>query len=189
MAMQDYIKHFVRESEGVWVCVEPAELHISRRRIQIAAGTRFTVGGTFMGVELARLLEEEHARHPLHVGSYNVAMQDSQSALQAQDAELLSLGLGARIAYFQLTMPRRQVSLEEDLTDLVHLVAIALSTVAPILRSTGERLDDRALREELYPRPGSPRPDLEGLVIRRGDLRNAIATLKEARVAFGKPGL
>jgi hypothetical protein len=115
----------------------------------------------------------------------------SESALRAQDAQLLPLHLGARIAYFQLTLPRRQVSIEEDLAELVHFVAIALSTVAPILRATGERLDDRALRETLYPREGSrgPRPDLEGLVIRRGDLRNAIATLKEARVVFGKPAL
>ena len=58
--MHKFIKHFVREAPGVWTCTEPAELLLPQGRIQVTAGTRFTFGSKFMGVELARLLEEQH---------------------------------------------------------------------------------------------------------------------------------
>ena len=55
-----FITKFVRESDGVWLCVEAAELDLPGGRIQVAVGTRFTRGTRFMGVELARLLEEQY---------------------------------------------------------------------------------------------------------------------------------
>ena len=58
--MHQFIKHFIRESPGVWTCIEPAELLLPQGRVQVAAGMRFTFGSKFMGVELARLLEEHH---------------------------------------------------------------------------------------------------------------------------------
>jgi hypothetical protein len=58
MAMNDLRKDFVREKDGAWVCVKPTELVLASGRIQIAAGTRFTPGTRFMGVDLARLLED-----------------------------------------------------------------------------------------------------------------------------------
>ena len=60
--MQSFIKCFRREGAGVWVCVRPAELELPQGRIQVAPGSRFLRGTTFMNVELAALLEEEHAR-------------------------------------------------------------------------------------------------------------------------------
>jgi hypothetical protein len=61
--MESFIRHFQREAPGVWVCVEPATLTLPQGRIQVAPGTRFTRGTTFMNVELARLLDEEYSRH------------------------------------------------------------------------------------------------------------------------------
>jgi hypothetical protein len=60
--VQNFIRHFIREGHGVWACVEPAELHLPQGRVQVAPGTRFTLGSMFMGVELAKLLEEQYAK-------------------------------------------------------------------------------------------------------------------------------
>jgi len=60
--MQQFIKHFVRDAPGVWTCVRPASLDLPGGRIQVAAGTTFTLGTKFMGVELAKLLEEHYQK-------------------------------------------------------------------------------------------------------------------------------
>src|SRR5438067_11707231 len=104
------------------------------------------------------------------------------------EVELVPLRVAATIAYFHVTDSMRQVSSEKDLAEIVHLVAIALSTVAPIRRADGAVLTSAELHEIFY-RPLGQRlrkPELEGLVIRRGDLKNAMVTLKEARMAFGR---
>ena len=59
--MENFIKHFVREDEGEWSCVESAELLLSTGRIQVTPGTKFTRGTVFMGVELAKLLDDQYA--------------------------------------------------------------------------------------------------------------------------------
>lgn len=46
----------------MWVCVAPATLHLPQGRVQVAPGTRFTLGTTFMNVELAAMLEEQYQR-------------------------------------------------------------------------------------------------------------------------------
>ena len=56
--MRDLRKDFVRERDGAWVCVQATELVLPSGRIQVAVGTRFTPGTRFMGVDLARLLED-----------------------------------------------------------------------------------------------------------------------------------
>jgi hypothetical protein len=91
--------------------------------------------------------------------------------------------VAASVAYFHLTDAAHQVTAESDLADVVPLVAIALSTVAPIHADHGP-VGDAALRVLLY---GERRPNLDGLSIRRGDLRTAMITLREARAAFGAP--
>ena len=58
--MREFIKHFIREDQGSWRCVEPAELKVDGSRIQVAAGTRVTRGTSFMGVDLAALLDREY---------------------------------------------------------------------------------------------------------------------------------
>jgi hypothetical protein len=66
--MRQFIRHFRREGEGVWICVEPATLELPQGRVQVAPGTRFTIGTMFMNVELAALLDaeyqKENSRHP-----------------------------------------------------------------------------------------------------------------------------
>ena len=58
--METFIKSFVREGDGCWRCVTPAELQVPVGRIQVAPGTTFTRGTQFMGLDLAALLEEQH---------------------------------------------------------------------------------------------------------------------------------
>ena len=60
--MNQFIKHFRREHDGAWVCVSSATLHLAEGRIQVAPGSRFTLGTKFMNVELASLLESEYQR-------------------------------------------------------------------------------------------------------------------------------
>lgn len=64
--MHEFIKKFVREGEGVWLCISAAELQLPGGRIQIAVGTRFTRGTRYMGVDLAQLLDDQHYRYRPH---------------------------------------------------------------------------------------------------------------------------
>ena len=64
--MHDFIDHFVREGRGVWTCVEPAEFQLPQGRIQIAAGTRFTLGASFMGIDVAEALEAQYEKIQRH---------------------------------------------------------------------------------------------------------------------------
>ena len=61
--MHEFTKKFVREGEGIWLCVTAAELELPGGRIQVAVGTRFTRGTRYMGVDLARLLDEQYRRY------------------------------------------------------------------------------------------------------------------------------
>lgn len=97
------------------------------------------------------------------------------------DEELVPLYVAATVAYFHVTDAAHQVSTQEALADVVPLVAIALSTIAPIHAEDGP-LGSAALRDALYK---EKRPNVDGLMIRRGDLRRAMITLREARAAFG----
>lgn len=60
--MGDFIDNFVREADGSWICIKPAETLLAGGRIQVAPGSRFTKGTRFMGVDLAELLEAEYGR-------------------------------------------------------------------------------------------------------------------------------
>ena len=97
------------------------------------------------------------------------------------DEELVPLHVAATVAYFHITDAAHQVSTREALAVVVPLVAIALSTIAPIHAENGP-LSSAALRDALYK---ERRPNVDGLMIRRGDLRRAMITLREARAAFG----
>jgi len=121
---------------------------------------------------------------------FRVKRDDQREAarLFELEAELVALRVAATVAYFHITDSVRQVSSEEGLAEIVHLVAIALSTVAPIRRADGTALTDAELHDLFYRSLGQSggKPELEGLVIRRGDLKSAMTTLKEARVLFGR---
>jgi hypothetical protein len=58
--MDRFAKCFRREAEGVWICLQPATLELPHGRIQVAAGTRLTLGTRFMNMELARMLDDHY---------------------------------------------------------------------------------------------------------------------------------
>ena len=58
--MDEFLRNFVREPDGSWVCVRPAETVLDGDRIQVAPGSRFTPGTRFMGIDLAQWLEAQH---------------------------------------------------------------------------------------------------------------------------------
>ena len=62
--MQNFMKLFVRLCPDVWICVRDGELNGPDGRIQVTVGSQFTRGTNFMGVDLAKMLEEEYARDP-----------------------------------------------------------------------------------------------------------------------------
>jgi hypothetical protein len=57
--VHDKLRHFRRDEAGVWACVDPVELELPTGRIQVAVGERFRRGTTFMGVDIAQLLDEQ----------------------------------------------------------------------------------------------------------------------------------
>ena len=67
--MDKFIKHFRREGVGVWVCISPATLKLPQGRVQVTTGARFTLGTTFMNVELAYMLEAEYQRQRNQLGA------------------------------------------------------------------------------------------------------------------------
>ena len=60
--MEQFVKHFVREAPGEWSCLEPATLDLLTGRVQVTPGSRFVRGTTFMGIDLAELLEEQYQK-------------------------------------------------------------------------------------------------------------------------------
>jgi len=57
-----FIKHFMRKADGVWECRRDAEIDLPEGRVEVAAGTVFTRGTTFMGIDMVELLEAEYRR-------------------------------------------------------------------------------------------------------------------------------
>ena len=103
------------------------------------------------------------------------------------ETDLVPLRVAASVAYFHITEAVRQVTRAEDLDEVLHLVTIALSTVAPIRHADGSPLGDSEVHERFYSRlgtPGGAKADFGDLVIRRADLKSAMTTLKEARIVF-----
>jgi len=105
------------------------------------------------------------------------------------DDEMVPLAVAATVAYFHLTEVAKQIDTNEHLADVVQVVAVALSQVAPVYSAAGApvRVVNKELDALLLRRPenDAPKPDLDQFVIRRGDLRAALTTLREARNLFG----
>jgi hypothetical protein len=121
-------------------------------------------------------------------------MDDELKVKQAQlEDELVPLAVAARAAYFEVTALARDKGTEEELAEVSHLVALALSTVAPIHMKIGEAgktivLQSREVNDLMFLplRERKQRPSFDGLSIRRADLRAAIMALKDARSTFGR---
>lgn len=58
--MQNFIKHFVREGNGLWRCFESATLDTPAGRIQVTPGTQFARGTKFMNFDIADALEQQY---------------------------------------------------------------------------------------------------------------------------------
>lgn len=58
--VQTFIKAFFRHPDGSWTCIAPATLEHPKGRIQVAQGTHFTRGTSFMGIDLVDWLEKQH---------------------------------------------------------------------------------------------------------------------------------
>jgi len=55
--MDDFVKYFVRVAPGVWTALCDGEFRGPNGRIQVTGGSTFRRGTTFMGVDLAAVLE------------------------------------------------------------------------------------------------------------------------------------
>jgi hypothetical protein len=117
--------------------------------------------------------------------------KDAPSVQALVDVELVPMPVAAAVAYVDITGQRKVVGSEAELAEVGRLVAIALSTVAPIYRVAEgpERpsvLDAEEINEALFK---TKSPSLEGLAIARADLQRAIVSLKEARASFDNQAL
>jgi len=56
--VQELRQAFRRNADGSWTCVQAAELDGPNGRIQVSEGTVYRRGTKFMGVELAKWLDE-----------------------------------------------------------------------------------------------------------------------------------
>ena len=106
------------------------------------------------------------------------------------DVDFVPMPMAAAMAYYDITAQRKVVGSAAQLVEMGRLVAIALSTVAPIYRIDEAGRQALALTaDEINERLFKARPArLDDLAIRREDLTEAIATLKEARTSFSPPG-
>jgi hypothetical protein len=114
---------------------------------------------------------------------------DNKKALGVQellDVDFVPMTMAAAMAYFDITAQRKVVGSAAQLVEMGRLVAIALSTVAPIYRmAEGGEQPLAMTAEEINERLFKAKPArIDDLAIRRQDLAKAIATLKEARTSF-----
>ena len=56
--MDAFIHAFRRDTDGSWTCVAPTTFDGPNGRMQVAPGTCFMPGTSFMGIDLARWLDE-----------------------------------------------------------------------------------------------------------------------------------
>ena len=59
--MQALIQHFIREN-GAWTCIAPTEFDGPKGRVRVSIASRFVRGTDFMGVDLAKCLDEEREK-------------------------------------------------------------------------------------------------------------------------------
>jgi hypothetical protein len=57
--VDQFIKAFQRNADGSWTCVAPATIDGPNGRIQVARGHTFAHGRKYMGVDLAKWLDDQ----------------------------------------------------------------------------------------------------------------------------------
>jgi hypothetical protein len=60
--MRHFMEAFRREPDGTWLCVAPITINGPQGRVQVAEGATFVRGVDFMGIDVARLLDDHDAR-------------------------------------------------------------------------------------------------------------------------------
>ena len=108
--------------------------------------------------------------------------QQLRSLLSAND-ELVLLSVAAQVTYFHLSGLRESSPDDRPLAEVVRIAALALAEIVPVYRD-GKALNPKEL-DDLLIRPLSSRreqPDLDAFCIRRGDLRDALMSLRRARL-------
>lgn len=61
--MKKFVERFRKIRPGIWECVTHAEYDGPEGRIQVAAGSRVQRGTMFMGMDIARMLDEHEAQN------------------------------------------------------------------------------------------------------------------------------
>jgi hypothetical protein len=56
---------FQRNADGSWTCLKPTTLEGPNGRIQVSEGSTYRRGMLFMGIELARWLDEQFGLNPV----------------------------------------------------------------------------------------------------------------------------
>ena len=60
--MQPIVKHFIRGQSGSWECVCATEFDGPAGRVHVRLGQRFFRDTLYIGVDLAKLLDEQYSK-------------------------------------------------------------------------------------------------------------------------------
>jgi hypothetical protein len=63
MTEVDFLNRFQRQANGVWVCTKPIKIDGPSGLVIIGQGTSFSPGILFMGLDLAKELDQMAAKH------------------------------------------------------------------------------------------------------------------------------
>jgi hypothetical protein len=62
MTADDVRSAFWRNEDGSWICIDPITIDHPRGRMQFSPGTTLTPGVPFMGIDMAKWLDEQLKR-------------------------------------------------------------------------------------------------------------------------------
>lgn len=120
---------------------------------------------------------------PARARAFTYSPNDQPGRLSSVKDELVPLATAAQVTYFHLSGLRLYISDDQPLAEIIRITALALAEVAPIYR--GERPLDPKQLDDLLIHPLISRqeqPDLDAFHVRRGDLRDALVSLRKARL-------
>ena len=63
MTEVEFLNRFLRQPNGVWACTKPIKIDGPKGPIFIGQGTSFGPGALFMGLDLAKELDQMAAKH------------------------------------------------------------------------------------------------------------------------------
>jgi hypothetical protein len=65
MTELEFLGRFQRQPNGVWACTKPINVKGPRGPVVISQGASFSPGALFMGLDLAKELDQMAAKHDL----------------------------------------------------------------------------------------------------------------------------